>query len=63
MKSEDFCLEKKLKIEYIHPDFKELLMEGYEKHKDNAKLHKKKAALKKTKNSLKYGRNKKKLEN
>ena len=63
MKSEDLNLEKKLKIAYIHPDFKELLMEGYEKHKDNAKLHKKNAALKKKKNSIKYGRNKKKLEN
>ena len=47
MKSEYLNLEKKLKIAYIHPDFKELLMEGYEKHKDNAKLHKKNAALKK----------------
>ena len=49
MKSEDLSLEKKLKIEYIHPDFKELLTEGYEKHKDNSKLHKKNAAYKKKK--------------
>ena len=39
MKSEDFFLEKKIKIEYIHPDFKELLLEGYKIYKGNAKIH------------------------
>ena len=29
MKSEEFCLEKKLKIEYINPEFREFLVEGY----------------------------------
>ena len=36
MKSEDVSLEKKLKIEYIHPDFRELVMEGYNEYKDNS---------------------------
>ena len=35
MKSEEFCLEKKLKIEYINPEFREFLVEGYNQHKDN----------------------------
>ena len=30
MKSEDFFLEKKLKIEYINPEFRESLVEGYD---------------------------------
>ena len=46
MKSEDFNLEKKLKIEYIHPSFRELLIEGYNLHKDNDKIHKRNAARK-----------------
>ena len=29
MKSEEFCLEKKLKIEYINPEFREYLIEGF----------------------------------
>ena len=62
MKSEDFFLEKKIKIEYIHPDFREVLLDSYKIHKNNAKLHKKNAALKKLKNSIKYGNNKKKIE-
>ena len=41
MKSEDFSLEKKLKIEYINPEFREFLIEGYEQYKDNSLIHKK----------------------
>jgi len=46
MKSEDVSLEKKLKIEYIHPDFREYVLEGYKEYKDNSKLHLKNAAIK-----------------
>ena len=62
MKSEEFCLEKKLKIEYINPEFKEFLIEGYNQYKDNATFHKIKAAEKRTDLAKKYGNNKKKLE-
>ena len=61
MKSEDFNLENKLKIEYIHPMFKESLIAAYNIHKDNDKILKRNAAEKKKKNSIKYGNNKKKL--
>ena len=47
MKSEDVSLEKKLKIEYIHPDFREFVMDGYKEYKDNSKLHIKNADIKK----------------
>ena len=46
MKSEDFSLEKKLKIEYINPDFREFVMEGYKEYKYNSKLNLKNAAIK-----------------
>ena len=43
MKSEDFCLEKQLKIENINPNFRQFLIEGYNLYKDNSKIHRKKA--------------------
>ena len=43
MNSEEICLEKRLNIQYIHPDFKDDLLIGFEKYKDNAKIHKSKA--------------------
>ncbi len=46
MKTEEVNLEKKLKIIFIDPIFKEDLMEGYKKYKDNDKIHKKNAAIK-----------------
>ena len=58
MKSEEVCLEKMLKIEYIHPDFREFLLEGHEIYKDNALTHKKKAAAKRKENSKKRRANK-----
>ena len=61
MKSEELCLEKVLKIEYIDPEFKDLLLEGHEIYKGNHLIHKKKAADKRKENSKKKGNNKKKL--
>ena len=58
MKSEELCLEKELKIEYIHPDFRELLLEGHEIYKNNPIIHKKKAADKRKENSKKKRENK-----
>ena len=62
MKTQDNVdLKKKLKIEFISPEFEELLLEGYNKYKDNCKIHKQKAAEKRKENSKKFGHNKKKL--
>ena len=62
MKSEDFCLEKKLKIEYINPEFREFLIEGYNQYKDNGKFHVLQASSMREELGKKYGNNKKKLE-
>ena len=50
MKSEELSLEKVLKVEFIHPDFRELLLEGHELYKNNYLIHKKKAADKRKEN-------------
>ena len=42
----EVLIEQKLKIEYIHPDFREYVLEGYKEYKDNSKLHLKNAAIK-----------------
>ena len=55
-------LKEKLKIQWINPEFEDLLFEGYELNKNNSKKHKKNAAIKKEKNSLRYGQNKTKLK-